>query len=163
MKRIIVLSSLVTSAVWLGMSAVAIIFALPSVVDAQAARTTAVGLTVLGADVLAGVVADVRPTGGGTLNILGTDGKTPRVTLGSSGSPPGRDPIPANAGIAINDLNGKQIGRLGTLDQVSPPVVIGTELRDTQNTVRYRASVGVDGSPTIQLFDADGNVVWSAP
>jgi hypothetical protein len=65
--------------------------------------------------------------------------------------------------VSINDLNGKMRVRVGTLEQPSPGAVFGTELRDSQNNVRYRAFVGEDGNPIIQLFDAAGNVVWSAP
>ena len=163
MKRIVVLCSLVTSAVWLTLTLCAVVFVFPSVVDAQVARMTAAGLSVVGTDNLVGVTADVRSTGGGLVSIRGADGKTTRINLGCCGAPAGRPPILGNAGLSINDINGNQIGRIGTLDQVSPPVVAGVELRDAQNNVRYRASVGEDGNPNIQLFDADGNVVWSAP
>jgi hypothetical protein len=163
MRRTIVLSSLVTSAVWAAMTLITVTFVFPAIVDAQVARITASGLTVVGPNNLTGINADVRATGGGVLTLLGADGKTSRISLGCCGSPGGQPPILENAGLSINDINGKQIGRIGTLDQVSPPVVVGTELRDAQNNVRYRASVDEDGNPSIQLFDADGNIVWSAP
>jgi hypothetical protein len=163
MKRILVLSSLVSSAVWVAMTAITMIFVFPAVVDAQVARMNAAGLTVVGADNLAGFTADVRSTGGGIINVLHADGKTARISLGCCGSHGDQPPNFENAGVSINDLNGKMRVRVGTLEQPSPGAVFGTELRDSQNNVRYRAFVGEDGNPIIQLFDAAGNVVWSAP
>jgi hypothetical protein len=56
----------------------AIIFTmtLPGLVDAQVARTTAVGLTVVSASGLEGVDADLKATGGGGLIVRGGAGAT---------------------------------------------------------------------------------------
>jgi len=39
----------------------------------------------------------------------------------------------------------------------------GVSLRDAQGVTRYRAAVDGNGDPTVHLFDAQGNVIWSAP
>lgn len=36
-------------------------------------------------------------------------------------------------------------------------------LRDQEERDRIKLSVGLDGNPTIEMFDAEGNVIWSAP
>jgi hypothetical protein len=55
-----------------------------------------------------------------------------------------------------------RIGRIGTLpDVVGSP--IGVALWDVQGHVRYRTTLDADGNPTIQLFDANGTVLWSVP
>jgi hypothetical protein len=135
--------------------------------QAQVARTTAQGLTVVRPDGLPGVSADVRPAGGGVVQILGVDGKTVRAQLGAGGTAncsPGDTGAyclaGANAGLDVRHPDGNLAVRLGLL---APTLVPGVRLVDEQGNVRYQASLDADGNPTIQLFDAAGAVLWSAP
>ena len=159
MRSSVALSVVASSAISTAVSALIFTLALPGLVDAQVARTTAAGLTVVSPDGLEGVTADVRSTGGGILNILGVDGKVVRVSVGAGGGPVGQPTNPQNGGVSINDVNGQQLIRIGSINGT----VMETQLSDGQGKVRYRASLDSDGNPTIQLLTADGEVVWSAP
>jgi hypothetical protein len=64
--------------------------------------------------------------------------------------------------LSVYDVNGAQVGRVGTLGSL-PGYPTGLQLWDAQGHVRYRAYVDADGNPSIQLVDADGQVIWSAP
>lgn len=79
MRRSFVFSLVAPCVVSAGVTALAMLALLPAMVDAQVARTTATGLTVVRSDGLQGMTADVRPTGGGVLQVLGADGKTVRA------------------------------------------------------------------------------------
>jgi hypothetical protein len=162
MKRGIFLTVLVASVISSAVTALVLLAVLPEAIYAQAARTTAVGLTVVNSDGLQGVNADVRPTGGGVLQILGADGKTLRAQLAAAGGAPGQPLNPASGGLEIRDMDGKPIARIGTPANM-PGASVGVQLWDANGNVRYVASLDNDGNPTIQLFDAGGNVVWSAP
>jgi hypothetical protein len=159
-----VLASAVTSAiVTLFVSALIYTAFMPEFVAAQPARATAAGLTVVRDDGLPGVTADVRPTGGGVVRIFGVDGKAQRLTVGAAGVAPGLPPNPASVGVDLFAEDGTtRIGRIGTLPDV-PGSPVGVALWDPQGNVRYRTTLDGDGNPTIQLFDATGTVIWSAP
>jgi hypothetical protein len=164
-RRTVLFPVLASSVVSTAVTVLMVLALMPAIVDAQVARLTAVGLTVVRDDNLPGVSADVRPTGGGVLRILGVDGKTNRITLAAAGAAQrgaGQAPGPgdaASAGLSVADLNGSVIARVGTLTNAP----VGIELSDAQGNLRYRALLDADGNATIQLLDADGNVVWSAP
>jgi hypothetical protein len=78
-------------------------------------RFSTAGLTIVRADGLQGVLADVRPTGGGLLQILGPDGTTPRVQVASGGAAAGQQiqAGPGGAGVNVYNANGIQVGRIG--------------------------------------------------
>src|SRR6059058_361154 len=82
MRRIILVSGAVSFLMAFLGTLVALTLATPIMASAQEARATATGLTVVRADGLAGMTADVRPTGGGLLQILGVDGQTLRGQFG---------------------------------------------------------------------------------
>jgi hypothetical protein len=163
MKATILYTALVSSAVSMAATLLVTLTVMPGVVDAQVARTTAAGLTVVREDGLPGLTAEVRPTGGGVLRVFGIDGKAQRITVGAAGVAPGQPPNPANVGVDLFAEDGAtRIGRIGTLPDV-PGSPIGVALWDPQGHVRYRTTLDADGNPTIQLFDANGTVLWSAP
>jgi hypothetical protein len=180
MKRIVLLSSLVTSAVSVPMTAVAMLLVLPTIVDAQVARTTAQGLTVIRPDGMPGMTADVQASDGGVVEILGSDGKAQRVSLaargvgarvqlhdqsganrvnlalgGESGTNPGAE------GLNMDDSSGVQLVRLGTRAPGSGIRVVML-LTDQQDNPRIQMSVADDGTPSIKMLDANGNVMWTA-
>ena len=162
MKRGFLATVVITSALSAAMSSLVTLAIAPAAVDAQIARLTAPGLTLVGDDGLPGVTADVRPTGGGVLRIFGIDGTVARVTVGAAGVAPGQPPNPANAGVDIFSVDSVRIGRIGTLPDVAGSP-IGVALWDMQGNVRYRVTLDADGDPSIHLFDPTGRAIWSAP
>jgi hypothetical protein len=98
MRRSILLTALATSVASTTLTALMMLALLPGVVDAQVERLTATGLTITRGDGLQGVVMDVRPTGGGIVQVLGPDGTTPRVQVGAGGAPPGQAIQPGGGG-----------------------------------------------------------------
>jgi hypothetical protein len=79
---------------------------LPVAVSAQVERLSTGGLTIVRADGLPGVLADVRPTGGGIPQVIGPDGTTPRVQVGSGGAAAGQPIQPGPGGAGVNVYNG---------------------------------------------------------
>ncbi len=157
MKRIIILSSLVTSAVWVVMTALAVVFVFPAVVDAQVARVRFDDVLV-GADGHTQVHLGTTPTGS-SVQLLNPDG-TVRAQLASGGGV--SNPDPAAAGVNLYYPNGSNtiMVRLGTAAPLDLPAMT---LRDSQGTVRYGVSLDASGNASIQILDADGTVIWSAP
>lgn len=167
MKRTPLLCGLVSFLMAFAGTIAALLLASPVIVNAQEVRMTAAGLTIVRPDGLAGITADVRPMGGGLLQILGVDGQTLRIQLGAGGTAacsPGDTSSycqeGANAGIDVRHPNGDLAVRLGLL---APTLIPGVRLVDEQGNIRYQASLDHDGTPSIQLLDADGKVLWSAP
>ncbi|HEV7665598.1 MAG TPA: hypothetical protein VGQ62_18850 [Chloroflexota bacterium] len=159
MRGTIVLSVLASSVVSVAVTALLMLALLPSAVDAQVAKLTASGLSVVGADGRPGVSVDVGPPGGGILQVFGSDGKTVRLSLNSSGQP-GAAGIAPNAGLNLYNVDGLEVVRVGSIQALNG---YAFNLRDAQGNTRYRAAVDGNGDATIQLFDAEGNVIWSAP
>jgi hypothetical protein len=64
-----------------------------------------------------------------------------------------------NAGLNASSIDGKEVVRVGSLRQIDG---YGLQLRDAK---RPRLHIGVDGNgdPSVQTFDADDTVTWSAP
>ena len=159
MRSTVVLSVFASSVVSAAVTALVILAVLPSAVDAQVARLTGSSLTVVGSDGQPGVTAEVGPPGGGILRVLGSDGKTVRLSLNSSGQPADGGIAP-NAGLNVYNVDGLEVVRVGSVQALSG---YAFNLRDAHGITRYRAAVDGDGNPTVQLFDAQGNVIWSAP
>lgn len=167
MQRATLMAGFVSLAMSFVGTALAVQLFVPVVVEAQQARMTATGLTVVRSDGLQGITADVRPTGGGLLQILGVDGQTLRAQLGAGGTAscsPGDTSAycqeGANAGMDVRHPDGALAVRLGLL---APTLVPGVRLVDVQGNIRYQASLDLEGNPSIEFFDADGRVIWSAP
>jgi len=154
-------------------TALAVQLFVPAAAEAQQERMTAAGLAVVRPDGLPGVTAEVRPTGGGLLQILGVDGQTLRAQLGAGGTancPPGDASSycqeGANAGMDVRHPDGSLAVRLGLLASpfgLAPTLAPGLRLVDLQGNIRYQVSLDRDGNPSIELFDTDGKVIWSAP
>src|SRR5919199_1451759 len=135
-----VLTAIVTSLASSTLTALVLLTLVPSLVNAQVERFTTAGLTIVSADGLEGVLADVRPTGGGILQILGPDGTTPRVQVASGGAAAGQaiGPGPGGAGVNVYNANGIQVARIGVGSSDRPAVQM--QLADAQGNVRYRAN-----------------------
>jgi hypothetical protein len=200
MKRIIVLSSLVTSAVWLALTTVAVLIALPAVVEAQVNQITTGSLIVGGAaasgmadcsSITPGCAGSItlvsssgsplvelepaqgsngvtlpQPTGG--VQVYGADGKARvRLATGVARTDDG-NLDPASAGVTVQYADGSTgMARLGTMDFAHPAgVAAGSPavyLKDTANNVRFLAYLDGSGNASIRIYDASGNVTWSAP
>jgi hypothetical protein len=159
MSGTLVLSMVASSVVSATVTALVILTLLPSAVDAQVARLTGSNLSVVGSDSLPGVTAEVGSPGGGILRVFGSDGKTVRLSLNSSGQPTDAG-IAANAGLNVYNVDGQEVVRVGSNQALNGYAI---NLRDAQGNTRYRAAVDGNGNPTVQLFDEQGNVIWSAP
>jgi hypothetical protein len=167
MSRAIILWSLVTSGLWVILTAFAATFIIPSVVEAQVARLVGTGLTIQRDDGLMGVRAEVRDTGGGFLQILGNDGQTLRLQLSTAGAPPAGGVVnPAGASLIVYDPSGLESIRVGyaglglTDETLTGPNI---QMRDGQRNLRYFVGIDNEGNSVIYLLDAQGNVMWSAP
>jgi hypothetical protein len=155
----IVLTVLASSVISAAVTALLTLVILPSAVDAQVAKLTGSGLSVVGTDGGPGISAEVGTPGGGILQVFGSDGKTVRLSLNSSGQP-GNAGIAPNAGLNVYNVDGQEVVRVGSNQALNG---YAFNLRDAHGNTRYRAAVDGNGDPTIQLFDAEGNVIWSAP
>lgn len=95
----------------------------------------------------------------GIVDVLDTDGNL-RVRMATAISPNGTTPI-GSAGLNVYSANGALTARIGTS---SPPKGgVAVLLRDQQERDRIRLSVGLDGDPSIEMLDEEGNVIWHAP
>jgi hypothetical protein len=154
-KRIIVLSSLVTSALWVTMTALAMVIFFPAIVDAQATRVRAEQVTVVGGDGKELVRLGVPPapaTNYACAQVIGVEG-TVRTAMCNGGG----DPFAA--GVMVYKQAGSRIARIGTV----PGGISHVILQDNQARNRFVAQLDADGNASIQILGADGNVVWSAP
>jgi len=68
---------------------------------------------------------------------------------------------PAAAGVNVDDINGATIAHLGTGSPATPGRVV-LRLMDQDENARVLLTVADDGTPSIQLLDANGSVTWSA-
>ena len=134
----------------------------PRPVEAQDARIRAEQFTIqdsTGADRIRlfngpGIAAGVR--------VLAPNGTTSRVFF-ETGAPTLGGQIPEAAGVNLTALDGRRIGRLGTGSPNDPaPDGVNLLLGDRQGQNRIRLIVAGDGTPSIELLDAAGNITWSA-
>jgi hypothetical protein len=96
-----------------------------------------------------------------TVSVLGTNGQT-RALLGTGGPGPGQQPETADFVLWAQD--GTRIARLGTRETAdSHAAGVDLFLADSQGRIRLDMLVAEDGTPAIHMFDADGNLTWSAP
>src|SRR5581483_228336 len=92
-----------------------------------------------------------------TLAVLDANG-VDRLDLSTGGENGTR---PEGEGLNVLDSNGKEMARIGT---GLPGTTVRATLRldDSSANPRLVLSVADDGTPSIQLLDANGNVTWSA-
>ena len=161
MRHPILLATVATSALWLATTAVLLEFVVPSAVQAQAAQLQAPAFILVdpeGADRGAleystnpqgQPISTLRLTQNGVLRI--------RMETGRNG--------PEAAALTLRDqaeqtrirlaLATGQGGQVGDVD--------GIDIFDQEQRNRVHIAVDGSGAPTIQLLDADGAIVWSAP
>jgi hypothetical protein len=141
-------------------TALVLTLALPSAVAAQEASLHADQSISVGP----GGVDRIRLSMGqginATVSVLGPDGRT--RTLMGAGGPTGNEPETADFVLWAQD--GTRLARLGTRNTpTSHAAGVDLALADADGHIRLDMLVDENGTPAIQMFDADGNVTWSAP
>jgi hypothetical protein len=135
---------------------------LPSLVEAQADRIQAERMTVVGPNGMDRVVLETGPGARSGLFVRNAEGRL-RAEMVTGGPEDRGGVLPDAAGFNLFASDGTLIGRLGTRgtrDIYELGVVL--RLSDTQGRARVELTVGSDGSPSIQMLDAAGNVTWRA-
>ncbi len=162
MKRAICLGGAVSFVMAFLGTMLAVAVALPAIVSAQETRLRAEQLTVVGDNGTDRVRIQTGPGGAASVRLMDTDGNLRSMTS-TGGQARGDDPDAA--GIAFQNSSGMQVIRLGTGRGPSStgPLVQGLILSDQEGKQRVQIRVAEDGSPSITLLDAGGNVTWSAP
>jgi hypothetical protein len=163
-RRTVVFSVIASSVVSAAVTALLFILAMPGLVEAQVA-------TIRGSQVIA--VGDngaervrLMPGAGNTGQVqIVDDNGTIRIAnilgVGTSGQ--------EDVGITMRSSSGVPIVRLGTVGQPRggvPDALVHSGnliLRDDSGGDRIRLLVADDGTTTIELINAAGEVVWSAP
>ena len=146
----------------------------PAVLGAQhlaatlmAQSVTAGFMRVVGADTL-GTGADHIQMAtqwdgeGADIRLLGPDGQTSRVVISSGGI---NVPDPDGAGMNVYNQSGVAVARLGMGrgPQGNQPLTNLLFLTDQDGHRRILLSVDQNGTPSIKLLDAQGNVTWKTP
>ncbi len=142
--------------VWVTFTALAVLVAFPVIADAQATRIRAEQVTVVGVDGKELVRLGVPPapaTNYACAQVVGVEG-TVRTAMCNGGN---NDAVAA--GFNVFNQAGSRIARIGNLG--GP--LLAVLLRDNQARNRFIAQLDEDGNASIQMLDAEGNVVWSAP
>jgi hypothetical protein len=92
----------------------------------------------------------------GAVQLVDVNGKT-RVGV-DMGGPDGT--LPNAFGFHLRNEDGTIIANLGVVNNATGVALV---LSDQQGHARINLLVDSDGTPTMQLLDASGNVTWSAP
>lgn len=155
--RLFVVMAVVSAGMGFAGSALAFSLLLPPLVDAQSAQVRADHLVInseSGADrvLLKGSPGPAE----GAVQLIDINGK-PRIGV-EMGGPDGT--IPNAFGFHLRTDSGTVIGNLGVINDVAG---VALSLTDQQGHQRINLQVDNDGTPTMQLLDAAGNVTWSAP
>jgi hypothetical protein len=131
-------------------------------VTAQPTQLRASSVTVAGENNVDRVRLEIGPGGASSMRLQDPQGEL-RVMTSTGGQERGDDPDAA--GIAFRNSSGTQVIRLGTGRGPSSngPLVQGLQLTDQEGRQRVWIRVEEDGSPTMYMLNAEGNVIWSAP
>ena len=156
MRRMLLLSVAASSLVSMLLTALVMTLALPAVVDAQATRIQAEQLTVVGDNGAERITLRTGPGIAAALQVLDASGNR-RVQLATGLGPQSTGDRPIGAGVNVYDARGEIAGRLGTNEDGSQLV-----LNDANGRPRVRMLVADDGTPSIQMLDANGTVTWNA-
>lgn len=159
--RTVILSVVVSSMTSILATAVVLTLALPSEVAAQEATLRADQSVAVGPNGTDRARLSLGAGANASISVLSPDGRTTRVLMGAGG-PTGQAPETADFVLWAQD--GTRIARLGTRDTAdSHAAGVDLFLADSQGRMRLDMLVAEDGTPTIHMFDADGNLTWSAP
>jgi hypothetical protein len=159
MRRMVFLTGVVSFAMAFLGTVMASTLAVPAVVGAQEARIRAEAVTVVGGNGADRVSLRTAPSGRAFVEVLGADGSQ-RLSAGTGGGPG-----PDEAGFVVRASDGTtSAARLGTgRGPVGDgPLRNSLTLFDGQEQARVALAVGEDGTPSIRMLDASGNVTWEA-
>jgi hypothetical protein len=160
-RRTLLLSGIVSFVMALIATIGAMVVLQPSNAGAQLASLRASQLSIAGDSGADRILLEASPgPDEGALKLLDANGMS-RVAM-EMGGPKGDDP---NAyGFHLRAADGTIVGNLGTArNAAGEDTGITLTLNDQSGHSRVRILVADDGTPSISLLDADGNVTWSAP
>ncbi len=161
MRRAVVLAGALSfiSAVLGGVAAAWLL--VPPLLQAQETRIRAEMLTIVGAESDRAQFVTQWEGRGSELYYLDPDG-TRRLVIGVGGID-AEDPD--GSGMSVFTRDGTPVARfgMGRGPLGNLPLSTSLILWDQQGQPRVRISVADDGTPVMQLLNADGTVVWSAP
>ena len=161
MVKTLFVSVVVSSVTSILATALAFTVALPSQVAAQEATLRAEQSIAVGPNGADRARLSLGAGANASISVLSPDGHTTRTLMGAGG-PTGQAPETADFVLWAQD--GTRIARLGTRDTAdSHAAGVDLLLADSQGRVRLDLLVAEDGTPAIHMFDADGNLTWSAP
>ena len=160
MTRTIIVSSLIVSAIWVVMTAIAVLLVLPTVVEAQSNQMRAPAYILIDPDgsdrgaleystnPQGQPISTLRLTQNGMLRI--------RMETGRNG--------PEAAALTLRDQMEQIRIRLGLATGTGGTVgdIDAIDIFDADQHARVHIGVDGSGSPFMQLLDADGNITWSA-
>ena len=136
--------------------------ALPAVGGAQEARIRAEQVTVVGSTGTDRVRLGTGPGANATALVLSPDGRV-RALMGTGGPAAQGGLEPETADFVLFAQDGRFLARLGTRSTPeSHAAGVNLVLSDSQGRVRLELRVAEEGTPSIQMLDANGNVTWSA-
>jgi hypothetical protein len=161
MRPIVVFSSVVVSAVVI---ALATALVLPAMAGAQASQVQAQSITIVTADGKPVLRLSATPLGTGLVQVLAADGSV-RVAAQTGGRPDLPDPLSAGLNVfyagSVGNSLAARIGQEAGNGPGGPNPEF--QLLDRAHNIRFKAALDDDGNASIQLLNADGTVVWSAP
>jgi hypothetical protein len=159
--RTLILAVVMSSVTSVVATSVVLTLALPSQVAAQEANLRAEQSISVGPNGTDRARLSLGTGANASISVLSPDGQTTRVLMGAGG-PTGQAPETADFVLWAQD--GTRIARLGTRDSAdSHAAGVDLLLADSQGRIRLDMLVAEDGTPAIHMFDADGNLTWSAP
>jgi len=161
MRQTILLTSVLSFVSALLGGAITAWIVLPPLVNAQETRLRADALTIVGAGSNRAEFVTQWEGRGSELYFLDPDG-TRRLVLGVGGIDVSD---PAGSGVSVYAEDGTPVARfgMGRGPLGNLPLSTSLILWDQQGQPRVRISVPENGTPVMQLLDADGTVLWSAP
>lgn len=161
MKAAILISGVVSSLVSLIGTIVVLHVVAPSIVDAHEAHVRAEHVAIVDGDGTERATMSSGPGVRAAVRVLSSAG-IPRIDMSTGGQVPQGGTVPDQAQFHVYAPEGPAL---------LPIAVLGTDirgegsqliLRDRQGQTRISLRVDRDGKPSIEMWDADGNVTWLA-
>ena len=162
MRRTVLLSGAASFVMAFLGTMVASTLVVPEAVGAQEARIRAEQFTVVGDNGADRVYLRTGPGANAAVGVADTSGVT-RATINAAEGRGGDNPDDAGFTVYAGDGT-TPLARLGTGrgPRGDQPLRNSLSLRDWQGQPRVLLRVLEDGTPSIQMWDASGNVTWEA-
>ena len=157
MKRTVIISAVVSLVMGFAGAALGIMVLLPAIAAAEPTELRADRLVISGEAGTDRVVLKGSPgQAEGAVQLVDVNGKT-RVGVDMGGP----DGTIANAfGFHLRADDGTVVANLGVVKNATGVSLV---LSDQQGHGRINLLVDSDGTPSMQMMDAGGNIIWSAP